>query len=150
MASKDLQRVVEQGELALSRRAEPNEVPIEMIRRQRTAAAAFCLACQSSGLEDKEIYGALRLDAGYFSRIKKGEATLQGDLIQPFCEVVGNRIYVEWHAYQVGCQLVVIQSEAERMLEAERARRTQAEHENRLMRELLAGRTAARALEATA
>src|SRR4051812_9332893 len=106
VASRDLPSTDKQGELALTRRAERNDVPIEMVRRQKNSGAAFSLACQSSGLEDKEIYGELRLDAGYFSRIKKGEATLQADLIRPFCEVVNNRIYPEWQAYQVGCQLV--------------------------------------------
>lgn len=142
MASKDLQRVDGQGELRLSRRAEPNTMPVEVVRRQKSGAAAFALACQSSGLEDKEIYGALDMDAGYFSRIKKGEATLQADLLQPFCDVVNNRIYPEWLAWSVGCTLVQIQSEAERQLEQERSRREKAEAENRLMRQLLAGRVA--------
>jgi len=132
-----------QRELALARRAEPNDVAIEVVRRQKTAAAALCLACQSSGLEDKEIYGGLGLDAGYFSRMKKGEATLQADLITPFCDIVGNRIYPEWMAYQIGCTLVQIKSEAERLLETERARREKAESENKLMRQLLAGRVGA-------
>lgn len=140
MASKDLRAVDGQAELALSRRAEPNDMPIEVVRRQKTAAAAFALACQSSGLEDKEIYGALGLDAGYFSRIKKGEATLQADLIEPFCTVVSNRIYPEWIAYRCGCTLVQIQSEAERLLEAERAKAQRLAEENRLMRSLLTTR----------
>ena len=140
MASKDSSRVDGQSELALTRRAEPNDMPIEVVRRQKTSAAAFCLAIQSSGLDDQEIYRCLGIDAGYFSRIKKGEATLQADLIEPFCDVVNNRIYPEWIAYRVGCTLVVIKSEAERQLEAERARREKAESENRLMRQLLAGR----------
>lgn len=118
-------------------------MPIEVVRRQRSAAAALCLAITSSGLEDKEVYGALGIDAGYWTRIKKGEATLQADLIQPFCDVVGNRIYLEWQAYQTGCTLVQIQSEAERLLEAERARRIEAEKENRLLRELVQGRATA-------
>lgn len=140
MASKDLQPVDRQGVLPLSRRAEPNDMPIEVVRRQKSGAAAFSLACQSSGLEDKEIYGALNMDAGYFSRIKKGEATLQVDLVRPFCEAVNNRIYPEWQAYQVGCTLVQIQSEAERLLALEKARREEAEKENKLMKQLLTGR----------
>lgn len=120
-------------------------MPIEVVRRQKSSAATFCLAIQSSGLDDQEIYRCLGIDAGYFSRIKKGEATLQGDLVQPFCEVVNNRIYPEWMAWSVGCTLVQIQSDAERQLEAERARREKAEAENRLMRSLLAGRMPAEA-----
>lgn len=143
MASKLLNRVDDQVELSLSRRAEPNEIPIEMIRRQRGAGAAFALACQSSGLEDKEIYLALGIDAGYFSRIKAGTATLQADLIRPFCEVVANHIYPEWQAFQIGCTLVVIKTEAERRAEEAEERAQAAEAENRLLRQLVQGRVAA-------
>lgn len=143
MASKILNRVDDQVELSLARRAEPNEIPIEMIRRQRGACAAFALACQSSGLEDKEIYLALGIDAGYFSRIKAGTATLQADLIRPFCEVVANQIYPEWLAFQIGCTLVVIKTEAERRAEEAEVRAQAAEAENRLLRQLVQGRIGA-------
>lgn len=141
--SKELRRTDEQGELSLARHAEPNDMPIEVVRRQRTAAAAFALACQSSGLEDKEIYGGLGLDAGYFCRIKKGDATLQADLTSAFCTIVANRIYPEWVAFQVGCTLVQIQSEAERQLEVERTRSAQLAEENRLMKQLITGKVSA-------
>lgn len=127
----------------LARRAEPNEVPIEMVRRQKSAGAAFTLACTSSGLEDKEIYGSLGLDAGYFSRIKKGEATLQGDLIRPFCTVVNNRIYAEWIAFQLGCTLVQIQSEAERRAEDAERRAQNAEMKLAYAESLLRGKATA-------
>lgn len=143
VASKPLSRADAQGELSLARRAEPNDVPIEMVRRQKTPAAAFALACQSSGLEDKEIYLALGIDAGYFSRIKAGAATLQADVIRAFCEVVGNRIYPEWMAFQIGCTLVVIKTEAERRAEEAEGRAQAAEAENRLLRQLVQGRVAA-------
>ena len=142
MASKELSPVDSQGDLPLSRRAEPNEVPMEMIRRQKTAAGAFALACQSSGLEDKEIYASLGIDPGYFARIRKGEATLQADLVPTFCGIVGNRIFPEWMAYSIGCTLVQIKSEAERLLEAERAKTAKLDAENRLMKSLLGGRVA--------
>ena len=132
-----------QAELPLARPAQRCSIPIELVRQQRTAAAAFTLACTVSGLEDKEIYLALNIDAGYFSNIKKGKATLQADLMARFCEVVGNTIYPEWLAYQVGCTLVVIQSEAERRAEVEREKREAAEAENRLLRQLLQGKVAA-------
>lgn len=115
-------------------------MPIEVVRRQKTASAAFCLAIQSSGLDDQEIYRCLGIDAGYFTRIKKGEASLQADLIEPFCQVVNNRIYPEWIAYRVGCTLVLIKSEAERQLETERARRQEAEEKLAWAERILAGR----------
>jgi len=132
-----------QGELSLSRKAEPNDVPIEMIRRQKSAAAAFSLACQSSALEDKEIYAGLGIDPGYFSRIKKGEATLQADLLSAFCEMVGNRIYPEWVAYSLGCTLVEIKSEAERRADAAEERAKAAEMKVRLLMETFGGRVPA-------
>lgn len=107
-----------QAELALTRTPVQADVPIETVRKQKSAAAAFTLACSASGLEDKEIYLAIGIDAGYFSNIKKGKATLQADLIKRFCDQVGNVIYPEWMAYQLGCTLVMIKTEAERRIEA--------------------------------
>jgi len=132
-----------QYELALARSPERYAVPLEMIRAQKTAAAAFTLATSISGLEDKEIYMALGIDAGYFSNIKKGKATLQADLVAQFCKVVGNTIYPEWGAYQIGCTLVVIKTEAERRAEEAEERAKAAEAENRLLRQLVQGRVAA-------
>ena len=131
-----------QTELPLSRQAAQAHVPNEMVHSQRTHAAAFTLACSASGLEDKEIYLALGIDAGYFSNIKKGKATLQADLIADFCKVVGNFIYPEWIAYQVGCTLVMIQTEAERRAAEAEARAAAAEAENRLLRSLMVGKVA--------
>jgi len=117
-------------------------VPVELIHRAKSSAQALCLAIQSSGLDDQEICDALALDAGYLSRMKKGMATLQADLLGPFCLMVGNRIYAEWQAYQVGCTLVQIQSEAEkRALDAE-ARAARAEEKARLLQEILQGKAA--------
>jgi hypothetical protein len=142
VASKELSRVEEQSELALIRKAEPNEVPLEMIRRQKSAAAAFALAVSSSGLEDKEVYASLGIDPGYFSRIKKGEATLQAELVPLFCEIVNNRIYPEWMAFQLGCTLVQIQSEAEKRAEQAERRAREAEMKVRVLMEALAGKVA--------
>lgn len=143
MASKDLPSVEPQGELPLLRCASPNDVPVEMLRRQKTAAAAFCLACQSSGLEDKEIYCAIGIDPGYFSRIKKGEATLQADLVSMFCQVVANRIYPEWVAYSLGCTLVQIKSETERKLEEALAALAEEKTKVRVLKDAINGRAIA-------
>jgi hypothetical protein len=132
----------DQAELALARAPSRTAVPIEVVRAQKTAAAAFTLACSVSGLEDKEIYLALEIDAGYFSNIKKGKATLQADLYRKFCDVVGNSVYPEWIAYQLGCTLVMVKTEAERRAESAERERDEAIRENKLMRELLSGRPA--------
>lgn len=131
-----------QEELALSRSPQNIEVPIEMVRARKNKGAAFTLACDASGLDDKEIYLPLAMDKALFSRIKSGSANLDDDLIAKFCGLVGNRIYPEWLAYQVGCTLVMVKTEAERRAEEAEKRATAAEAENRLMRQLLAGRAA--------
>jgi hypothetical protein len=113
-----------------------------MVRKQRTGAAAFSLACTVSGLDDKEIYLSLGIDAGHFSRIKKGDAGFPPDRLAEFCALVGNTVYPEWIAYQVGSTLVMIQTEAERRAAAALARAEAAEAENKLMRQLLQGRAA--------
>ncbi|MDB5801778.1 MAG: transcriptional regulator [Rhodocyclales bacterium] len=126
----------QQTELGLARKPQGVQIPIEVVRVQKDAAAAFSLACNASGLDDKEIYLSLDIDAGTFSRIKKGTNTLDADLIDAFCDLVGNNIYLEWLAYRRGCTLVMIKSEAERRAEA-------AETENRMLRTLLTGRLGA-------
>lgn len=133
----------DQQELPLARIAQRASVAIDLVRAQKTSAAAFTLACSVSGLEDKEIYLALGIDAGYFSNIKKGKATLQADLLASFCTIVGNTIYPEWLAYQLGCTMVMIKSAAERRAEEAEQRAIAAEAENRLMRQILQGRVAA-------
>lgn len=131
-----------QVELPLARAAQPQEVSIETIRRQKNAACAFSLACSLSGLEDKEIYMALGIDAGHFSRIKKGDAGFPPDRLAEFCELVKNNVYPEWVAFQLGCTLVMIESEAERRARIAEDRAKAAEAENKLMRQLLSGRAA--------
>lgn len=131
-----------QGELPLARAAQQQDVSIETIRRQKNAAAAFTLACSMSGLEDKEIYLSLGIDAGHFSRIKKGDAGFPPDRLTEFCALVNNHVYPEWVAYQLGCTLVMIESEAERRARLAEDRAKAAEAENKLMRQLLSGRAA--------
>lgn len=82
------------------------------------------------------------IDAGTFSRLKSGLNTLDADRIAEFCGVVGNNIYPEWQAYQLGCTLVMIQSEDERRAEEAEARAVKAEEKARLLTEILSGRAA--------
>lgn len=127
MNSNDLSWVAEQRELELFRQPEPNTMPLEVIRKKPTSGAAFTLACDSSGLDDQSIYKFVGIDAGSFSRIKKGLATLQADDWKKFCYAVNNTIYPEWCAYQLGRTLVEIKTEAERRADAAEKRAADAE-----------------------
>lgn len=139
-----VQRVDEaQEELALRREPARMDVPLEMVRAKRNKGAAFTLACDASGLDDKEIYLPLGIDKAVFSKIKSGHVTLDNDLIGPFCELVGNNVYPEWLGYQVGCTLVLIKTEAERQRDAALARAEEAERKLAFASELLRGRAAA-------
>jgi len=84
------------------------DIPLEKIRACNTPGDAFKLACWASGLDDKEIYSEVGIDAGYFTNIKKNAATLKADKEALFCKVVGNRIYPEWRAAQLGCSMVSV------------------------------------------
>ena len=135
--------VAEQGELSLRRDPVRVAVPIEMVRAKKNQGAAFSLACEASGLDDKEIYISLDIDGGTFSRLRSGKNTLSNDQIVRFCEIVGNTIYPEWIAYQLGCTMVVIKTEAERRADAAEERALKAEEKAHLLTEILAGRIAA-------
>lgn len=136
-----------QAELALARHPNSVTVPVEMVRARKNKGAAFTLACDASGLDDKEIYLPLGIDKAVFSRIKSGSVNLDDDLIGKFCALVGNTICPEWLAYQVGCTLVQIESEAQRQLRLAQERIKQLEsekaHDRRLLAEVLGGRVAA-------
>jgi len=134
---KTLNRLEGQHELALARPPQQVVVPIELICAKKNAGAAFTLACDSSGLDDKEIYLALSIDAGTFSRIKSGTNTLHADRMRDFCAVVGNTIYPEWLARQVGCTLVMLKTEAERRAEEAEARATEAEKKVAMLMDLM-------------
>jgi hypothetical protein len=138
--SRELAQDEAQRELELFRQPEPNEVPLELIRKQQDSGAAFSLACASSGIADQTIADFCHIDYGTFSKMKKGLATLQAQDWERFCYAVNNRVYPEWCAYQLGCTLVQIKSEAERLLEVERAKSAKLADENQLMKRLLTGR----------
>lgn len=135
MKSNKLTAVEAQRELDLFRQPEANEMPLEMLRKKPHAGAAFTLACDSSGLADKQIYDFVGIDAGTFSKIKSGHATLQAGDLAKFCYAVNNRIYPEWCAYQLGCTLVEIKTEAERRAEAAEKRAVEAELKVRVLME---------------
>lgn len=133
----------EQHELSLIRKAsQPVDLPTQMIYARKNQGAAFTLACDASGLDDKEIYLALGIDAGTFSRMKDGKNTLSGDRIKEFCDVVGNTAYPQWLAYQVGCGLVMLKTEAERRAELAEARATEAEKKLEWAMQIMQGKVA--------
>lgn len=116
-----------QRKLQLYRQPEPNTVPMETIRKQRTSGAAFTLAVSSCGELDQTIYEFVGIDPGTFSKMKRGLATLQAEDLEKFCYAVNNQIYPEWYVFQIGNTMVQIETETQKQLRIERDKRIAAE-----------------------
>lgn len=140
MASKNLRSVDGQGELPLTRTPQQQPVAEEVIFAQPTMTAAIRLAANVSGLEEKEIYVPLKIDASHWTRILNGQAHFPTDKLDEFCNIAGNEIVLVWWAHRRGKGLVLLLSEAERLLEVERGARAKAEAENKLLRDVLQGK----------
>ena len=135
---------VEQHELSLIRKAAKQvEVPLAMVHSRKNQGDAFTLACEASGRDDKEIYLDLGIDAGTFSRMKDGKNTLSADRMHDVCAAVGNTILPEWIAYQVGCGLVMLKTEAERRAELAEARAEEAEKKLAWAMQIMQGKVVA-------
>ncbi len=115
-------------------------VPEAVIFAQPTFSAAITLAIQVSGLEEKDVYLELDIDAGHWTRITKGQAHFPVDKLEQFMDVVGNEIPLIWLAHRRGKGLHMLETEAQRLLRLEQEKNEKLEGENRLMRELIKGR----------
>lgn len=103
------------------------QVPKEMIWALSLPGQAIQLAVNTAMLKEKEVYIPLGIDGATWSRINHSVNSLHPSLIGQFCQLVKNRIYPEWLAYQVNCELRLLESEAERMWQIERERADVAE-----------------------
>ncbi len=116
MSSKKL-ITVEHPELALVRKANVMEAPHELVARKKTFLSSIVLCVQLSGLDDKEVYLTLGIDAGHWSRIMKGDAHFPVDKIDELMTLCGNEAPLQWLSHRRGYQLVMLKSAAERRIE---------------------------------
>lgn len=133
---------VEQGELALARKAASVSVPLDLIVKQPSLAHAISLCVQVSGLEEKEVYMTLEIDAGHWTRIMKGDAHFPVNKLNELCNLCGNESPLQWWANSRGYTLVQIETETQRLLKNEHSMRIEVEKENALLRSLLTGKAA--------
>jgi hypothetical protein len=132
---------VDQQELPLARKADAVTIPLQLIVKQSSFAGAIALCVQASGLEEKEIYLSLEIDAGHWTRIMKGDAHFPVNKLNTLMNLCGNEVPLQWLANSRGYALVQIETETQRLLRAEQDRRREAEKENALLRNLLTGKT---------
>lgn len=141
MRSKSL-TAIEHPELALVRSVDRIDVPSDLIEKQKSLSASIALCIQLSGLEEKEVYMTLGIDAGHWTRIMKGDAHFPVNKLGNLMDLCGNEAPLLWLSRSRGYALVMIKTEAERRAEEAELKLRAAEAENRLMRELLGGRAA--------
>ena len=120
---------VEQGVLALARKPAPVEVALDVIMKRRDLLGAINLMFDVSGLEDKEIYLALDIDAGHFSNIRKGKqgCHFPTNKLNAAMDLCASEIPLIWQAHSRGKGIYRLESEAQRLLRIEREARARAE-----------------------
>lgn len=107
---------IEQLELPMSRRATKSTVDQAVIAAQSSMTSAINLCISISGLDDKEVCRTLSIDAGHWSRIRKGEAHFPIDKLDDLINLCGNEIPLQWWALKRGYELKPIRSALERQL----------------------------------
>jgi hypothetical protein len=107
-------------QLQLLLRDQKKEVSVDAILAQPTFKAALALCKSVSGLEDKQICGALDIDAAQFSRIFGNGGNFPEDKLLKFMTICGNVVPLIWLAYKCGYGIYRLKSEVE--MENERLR----------------------------
>jgi hypothetical protein len=141
MKSKTMM-AVEQPELALTRKADHVDVPLSLVLKQPSLSSAIALCVQLSGLEDKEVYLTLGIDAGHWSRIMKGDAHFPVNKLSDLMDMCGNEAPLMWWSHSRGYGLVLLQSEAERRADAAEERAKEMEKQLLFLTQILQGKAA--------
>ena len=128
-------------QLPLVEKAEPVEVEPALVHRQKSMLAAIALCMQAAGIADKEACLALGLDPAHWSRIVAGNAHFPLSLLGPLMDLCGNEAPLEWLAHSRGYRLDPLETELERQVREEQERNAALANENRMLRELLVGRS---------
>jgi len=97
---------------------------IQSIKRRPTFLAAWNFAIDFSGLEDKQVYGQIDVDASHWSKMRAGRAFPPADQrFDRFFDVVHNEIPLVWLAEKRGYDWTTIRkhrsSEQRRIAELE-------------------------------
>ncbi len=142
MRSKTLPAVAH-PELALLRNVDRVEVPLELVTKQQTFSAAIALCIQVSGLEEKEVYLTLGIDAGHWTRIMKGEAHFPVNKLNDLMTICGNEAPLTWLAHSRGYGLVLLKSEAERRAEEAERLLHETQEKLRFLTQVMQGRVSA-------
>lgn len=101
---------------------------IRSIRRRQTFNAAWNYAQDFAGLDDKQCYGPLGIEASHWSKIRSGRASPPGDeRFRQYFDVVRNQIPAIWLVESLGLDWMTLRPH----LSTEQQRIAQLEAENR-------------------
>lgn len=71
-------------------------VELESVTRQPSFNAAIVLCVQCSGLDRKQVYSALGIDAAVWSRIESGQAHFPVNKLEQLMDLCGNEAPLMW------------------------------------------------------
>ena len=98
-------------------RARVAKVDEDIIKLQPDMTAAIILCIVTSGLDPKDVYTSLDIDAPTYSRIMSRQAHFSQDKLLPLMELCDNFIPLVWLSMRCGFELKLRQSEIERQNE---------------------------------
>lgn len=129
-------------ELPLARKAQPQPVAPEVIHACKDFLAAFNLQINISGLDDKELYLPLGIDASHWSRMRKGDAHFPLNKLDELCDLTCNEVTLQWWANRRRQGLHMLETEAEHLLRLEREKTARLERDNEVLVNALHGKRA--------
>lgn len=109
-------RPTSQASLPLVKPVGLADVPMSLITRVRSFTGAIALTVQLAGLDEKEVYIPLGIDAGHWTRITNGQAHFPVNKLNDLCDLCGNEAVLIWWAWSRNKGLVMLQTEAERRI----------------------------------
>jgi hypothetical protein len=116
---------------------------LSTITRRPTLLRAMHLAIEVSGLEDKQIYDAIDIDASHWTRIKNGTASMPLDeCFLNFLNVVGNEIPLVWLAEKRGYDWRTIRKHCSELEDENQKLKKELEDHKRAVRLLMEARGA--------
>ena len=137
---------------------ELGQIPMRMVRThqsvdpslvtaQPSLLASIKLCISLGGFEaDKQVYGALDIDASHWTRIHRGEAHFPVDKLNALMDLCGNEAPLIWLTHSRGYDVSSLrhrETEMEVALRCEREKNLQLEFKNRVLVEALHGKVSA-------
>ena len=111
-----------------------------IITRPRDMLRAFVMAADLGGMDDKQAAASAGMDPATWSRFKQGDVGIKPLALSTFLDQCANELPLAYWAHSRGYVLTPRESELEKRLRIERQTNEKLRDENRILREIAAGR----------